>query len=199
MTAFQRYWDIAFTPAVKAQQVVHGSRDNYDKLATEWPAPEQLGQEEIAFLSAADSFYLSSVSETGWPYVQHRGGPKGFVKVIDQETIGWIERTGNRQYVSGGNLDKDGRVSIIVMDYALRRRIKLFGHASYHTDPDSDLQAALGGEAFRVDGAITVKLDAFEWNCPKYITPRYTAEDVNNATAALHAQVKDLQQQLAER
>src|SRR5262245_4223521 len=133
-----RFSELAFTPAVKAAQERHGSAEAYAKFAARGPANDRLGPDEIAFLAQRDSFYMATVSETGWPYVQHRGGPAGFVHVLDDRTIALADFRGNRQYVSVGNLAGDDRVALIFVDYPHRRRLKILGRArlvEIHEDP----------------------------------------------------------------
>jgi uncharacterized protein len=153
------FGEIAFTPAVQALQERDGSRAAYARIA-ERGAPEGLGPDEAEFLGRADSFYLATVGETGWPYVQHRGGPRGFLKVVSPTRITFPDFRGNRQYVSVGNVANDDRASMIVMDYVNRRRLKLLGHLRFH-DAGTERVA-------------TFDVEAFDWNCPQHITPRYT-------------------------
>ena len=188
------YLEEAFTPAVRALQERKGSRDIYE------PGPvdsEALEQREVEHITASDSFYMATVTETGWPYVQHRGGETGFVTVLGPTTIGWIERTGNRQYLGTGNLTADDRFSAIFVDYPNRTRLKVRGRATYHAEPSSELIGALRGESIRNDGAITVEITASDWNCPKYITPRYTADQVSAAIEPLQERIVELEAQLA--
>jgi len=138
----------------------------------------------IDHISARDTCYLSTVSETGWPYVQHRGGERGFVRILDSHTIGWVERHGNRQYISAGNVNAVDRVAMIFVDYPNRIRLKLYGHATYHPDPSAELLAELDAGPTRADGAVTVHVAAVDWNCPKYITPRYTVEEIRELREA---------------
>lgn len=181
------FHEIAFTDAVKARQETRGSRKAYARAEAGAAHAHQLGPEEIAFIQARDSLYLASVSETGWPYVQHRGGPRGFVRALDAETLGWAEFSGNKQYVTTGNLDGDDRVSLFFMDYPNRRRLKLFGHArrvGIETVPD--LAAPYGGTRLepRIEGAMLIRVAALDWNCPQYITPRFTAEELTMMSEA---------------
>jgi predicted pyridoxine 5'-phosphate oxidase superfamily flavin-nucleotide-binding protein len=148
-----RYHEIAFTPAVKAEQEAHGSRRSYARFEG---GPERggvVGPAEAAFLAERDSLYMATVTETGWPYVQHRGGPSGFLKVLDETTVGFADFAGNRQYVSVGSLTRDDRVALFAMDYASRRRLKLFGRART-TDlaGDPKLAAALVRRGLRGGG-----------------------------------------------
>ena len=192
----QRYSDLAFTDSVKHHQDVDGSRERYDRIAVDWPAPTALDDDEVSFINASDSFYMSSVSASGWPYVQHRGGPAGFVHVTAPDTISWLERHGNRQHVTAGNIDDTDRVSLFFMDYAQRRRLKLYGHATRDPHPSPDTLAALGGG--HAVAVMTVRIEAFDWNCPKYITPRFTADQVRAVTDPLRAEIASLQATIAD-
>lgn len=192
------WFDIAVTPSVLDLQKQKGSHGVYTTHVGRGPGePHTLTADEERFLTTRDSFYLASVSETGWPYVQHRGGDPGFVKVIDPHTIGWVERSGNRQYVGTGNISDNGRVAAIFMDYPSRSRIKIYGHATHHAEASPELVAALGAEGVRNDGAITIEILATAWNCPKYITPRFTETEVRAAVEPLQARIRDLEAQIA--
>lgn len=194
----KEYFDVAFTDPVKDLQRTKGARDHYVKMAPRWPAPTTLGGQERAHITSRDSFYLASVGETGWPYVQHRGGATGFVTVIDDRTIGWVEQRGNRQYIGTGNITGDDRVALIMLDYPSRTRLKLYGHATYHPFPSADLLAALQGQDLRADGAVTVVVVSYDWNCPKYITPRFTADQVRIVTDPLQARIEELEASVEE-
>ncbi|MEO1681149.1 MAG: pyridoxamine 5'-phosphate oxidase family protein [Pseudomonadota bacterium] len=181
------YHDIAFTDAVKARQEARGSRASYAGHAEGPVHADAIGPAEAAFIAQRDSVYLASVGETGWPYVQHRGGPRGFIRVLDARTLGFAEFRGNKQYVTTGNIDGDDRVSFFFMDYANRRRLKLYGHARrVEIDAAPDLAAPYAGTRLepRIEGALLIKVAALDWNCPQYITPRFTEEEI----AALVAQ-----------
>src|SRR5512147_1942029 len=139
-----RFAEIAFTPAVKAAQEAHGSRASYARFAAGPPRNDRLGPEEREFIQERDGFYLASVSASGWPYVQYRGGPAGFLRVLDERTLAWADFRGNRQYVSVGNLGGDDRVAMILMDYANRSRLKILGRAeSLEVGADDGLAAQL--------------------------------------------------------
>jgi predicted pyridoxine 5'-phosphate oxidase superfamily flavin-nucleotide-binding protein len=184
-----RFFDLAFTPRVKAVQSRRGSRETYARTDGRGDAPADLalGAREVAFLSARDSFYLATVSETGWPYIQHRGGPSGFVRVLDAHTIGWPEFRGNRQYITAGNVSSDDRVALFFMDYAGRRRLKLLGRMQVsETASAPELTQAPGPGAGAVEAWALVRIEAFDWNCPQYITPRYTAAEFAAAAHAEH-------------
>ena len=191
----QHFGDIAFGQNSLEHQRRRGSYESYREMR-EYPAAKGLGPDEIEFLHARDSFYLSSVGEQGWPYVQHRGGPAGFVRVVDPTHIAWADVAGNRQYVSAGNLDHDDRIAMIAVDYPNRRRLKLLGHAQFDTQPDAELLARLGISG-RMEGLVTVEVVAFEWNCPKQITPRYTVDQVRMITDPMADRIRDLEAELA--
>ena len=191
-----RFSALMFTPAVRAVQEALGSRRAYERLdAPEADPRDTLTQAERAFIAARDSFYLASVSETGWPYVQHRGGPPGFLKVLDDKTpgparteIGFADFRGNRQYVSVGNLNGNDRVSLILMDYPHQRRLKLLGHAravSLQDHPETIARLEDAAYAAKVERGIVIQLEAFDWNCPQHITPRFTQAEIAQAAAPL--------------
>lgn len=174
---------IAFTPAVKAVQTHMGSRAAYSQFETGADELAQLGPMEIDFIGERDSLYQGTVGESGWPYVQHRGGPAGFLKVLDQRTLGYADFSGNRQYLSVGNLHHDDRISLFLMDYAQQRRLKIWGRARLvDEDIEPELVARLESPGYRarVERGVVITIEAFDWNCPKYITPRYTRAEVEH-------------------
>lgn len=187
-----KFAELAFTKTVRQIQVEMGSRDNYKSMDGGPDFNCLISQMEAAFIASRDSFYMATVGDTGWPYVQHRGGPAGFVKVIDEKTIGFSDYAGNRQYVSTGNLRSDDRVSLFFMDYPNRRRLKLLGRVSEVRSDDLETLAALEDDHYRapIERAFIIKVEGFDWNCPKYITPRYTESDVK-------AVIDPLQEELA--
>ena len=174
---------IAFTDSVREVQQTLGSRARYSAMDEGEDTNHILGEREATFIAARDSFYMASVSETGWPYVQHRGGPVGFVRVLDDTTIGFADFRGNRQYVSVGNVLKDDRVSLFFMDYPNRKRLKLLGRVRLIELDDPRLNdLALDDYRARVERGIVIKVEAFDWNCPQHITPRYTAAEILKAS-----------------
>lgn len=195
-----KYMDIAFTEAVRAQQIADGSREDYARWddVTE-DRNGELRDSEAGFLAARDSFYMASVNADGWPYVQHRGGPRGFVRVLGPRQIGFADYRGNRQFVSVGNLDGDDRVSLFFMDYANKTRLKIFGHARV-VALDGDMKKALTGPYDRdyAERAVVIDIAAFDWNCPKYITERYTVADIQASVAALQDRIVELETELLE-
>jgi predicted pyridoxine 5'-phosphate oxidase superfamily flavin-nucleotide-binding protein len=195
-----RFAEIAFTRAVQAQQEARGSRASYARLAEGEARNDRLGAKEVDFIQARDGFYLASVSETGWPYVQFRGGAPGFLRVIDERTLAWADFRGNRQYVSVGNLSGDDRVALILMDYANRRRLKLLGHAeTLEVGADEELatQLAVPGYHAEVERAVRVRVAGFDWNCPQHITPRFTLDEIEHTVAPLRERVAELEAKLA--
>jgi predicted pyridoxine 5'-phosphate oxidase superfamily flavin-nucleotide-binding protein len=195
----RRYPAIAFTDGVQAVQHERGSDTFYERKRIGGATsvdPDALTEDEMEFLAERDGFYLATVSETGWPYVQHRGGPPGFVRVLDEHTIGWADFRGNLQYISTGNLGGNDRVAIITVDYAHRRRLKLFGHARIVTadrEPDLVRSLTLAEYDAVVERAVVVTVDAFDWNCPQHITPRFSAAELEPALGGMRQRLSDLE------
>jgi len=175
--------------------VRHGSRATYARWESAEPAENPLGDRERAFIKARDSFYLASVSETAWPYVQHRGGPRGFVRVLNDRTIGFADFRGNRQYVSVGNLRHDNRVALIMVDYASRTRLKILGHVRIIDGTDGTGLEPLTVPAYRakVERGLLIEIAAFDWNCAQHITPRFTLDEVEELMVPLKARVAELE------
>jgi len=191
----RNYHPIAFTDAVREAQVRYGSRAAIDRtdrhLAGQVDgldtARDPLGSAEREFIAERDGFYLATVSESGWPYVQFRGGPPGFVTSPDEHTVAWADFRGNRQYISTGNVAHDARVSIILMDYAEQLRLKIFGVATIRdVDPQGRYAGALAvpGYPAIVEREVLVEVRAFDWNCPQHITPRYTVKELSRLFAS---------------
>jgi uncharacterized protein len=197
-----RFAELAFTDRVKAAQVAQGSRASYARLEGGAAHHDRLGPDEAAFLAARDSIYMATVSDTGWPYVQHRGGPPGFIRVLDERTIGFADFRGNRQYVSVGNLDGDDRVALILVDYPNRRRLKLLGRARAVTtaeDPAMLARLELPSYRAKVERGLLIAVEAFDWNCPQHLTPRFTEAEIAAAVAPLHARIAELEAALGAR
>ncbi|HUP72933.1 MAG TPA: pyridoxamine 5'-phosphate oxidase family protein [Acidimicrobiales bacterium] len=192
----EHFLDLTVDADAEGHQRRRGSYDNY-AAARAQPVPEGLGDSEIEFLSQRDSFYLASVGVNGWPYVQHRGGPSGFVKVVDPSHLAWAERSGNRQYITAGHVDHDDRVAIIAVDYPNRQRLKLLGHARFEPDPAPGLLERIGIDG-RLEGLVTVEVVAYDWNCPKYITPRFTAGDIRAVIQPLQQRIQQLEAALSQ-
>jgi uncharacterized protein len=186
------------TPAVTAaQQKAYG----HAHFTPSHSGPDRLGVEERTFISSRDSFYLATINENGWPYVQHRGGPRGFLKVLPDDTLGFADRRGNRQLLTTGNLTANSRVSLFLMDYPRRERLKILGHArTFAASDDLSLAARIASgdlEVSQVERFFVIDVVAFDWNCPKYITPRYTTEEIALATQPLRDRIATLEAALA--
>lgn len=181
-----KYLEIASTPAVKNARQHYGSAGQYariDGTLDPGAAPQNhlLGPDEEAFIARRGEFYLASVSETGWPYVQFRGGPIGFLKVLGSKTLGFADYRGNRQYITTGNVAGNDRVSLFLMDYAQQRRLKIFGHmhvVDVTLDTALAARLAVPGYDARVERAVTITIEAFDWNCPQHITPRFSEAEL---------------------
>ena len=171
-----KFAEIGFTQAVKEVQARLGSRKNYERMEGGEDFNHRLGVAETEFIQARDSFYMASVSESGWPYIQHRGGPKGFMKVLDEKTLGFADYNGNRQYISTGNFANNDKVSLFFMDYPNKTRLKLLGRIKLVDTADHELLTKLQDDDYRarVERAFVIQVEAFDWNCPKHITPRYS-------------------------
>ena len=193
--------DITFTPSVKAAQNLYGSREANRGFEQVEEKRDFLEQRDAEFIMARDSFYQATISENGWPYVQHRGGPAGFLKVLDEKTIGYADFSGNAQYLSVGNINATNRVSIILMDYANRRRLKIWGTAKIvheHEQPKLIAQLEMGSYRARIERAVVITVEAIEWNCPQHITPRFTEKEVQIYMAELIEHNRQLKEELEE-
>ncbi len=193
-----QFLSTTFTPAVlRAQEASYGRSQKIPPA----PGPDEMGAQEEAFIQRRDSFYLASVNEDGWPYLQHRGGPRGFLKFLDGHTLGFADLAGNRQLLTTGNVAANDRVALFLMDYPRRQRLKLIGHAEViaaKTDPALAAELAPEGiPAHAVERMFRIRVTGFDWNCPKYITPRFTAEEVERAAAPLRARIAELEAALA--
>lgn len=189
------FLSIAATPSVLAAQLENGSAGLYDKIGQDRRS-DRFGDAEALFIADRDSFYMASVSESGWPYVQHRGGPPGFLKMLDETTLAFPDFRGNRQYISLGNITADGRVAIILMDYTRRRRLKLFARIEARdlaAEPELAALLALDGYRGVPERAFLLHLEAFDWNCPQHITPRFTEAEIAAATVPLKARLTELE------
>jgi predicted pyridoxine 5'-phosphate oxidase superfamily flavin-nucleotide-binding protein len=195
-----RYAEIAFTPTVKKAQAQFASRNAYARMegATE-TRNHRLGEAEAQFIAARNSLYMATVSETGWPYIQHRGGPTGFVRVLDDAMIGFADFRGNRQYISLGNLMHDDRVSLFFMDYPNRTRLKLFGRAKIVGLDDEATLSRLETPDYRarVERGFLIRVEGFDWNCPQHIVERYTLDEMRAMTAPLTLRIAELEAELA--
>lgn len=193
------YLNLAVTPAVaRAQAHYYGQAMTVPGGS---PAGGPLGEEECAFIAARDSFYLATVNEEGWPYMQHRGGPAGFLHVLGPTSLAFADFRGNRQLLSTGNVAAQDRVSLFLMDYPQRTRLKILGHARVEdARSHPELVARLAEPDVRrsVERLFLIEVTAFDWNCPKFITPRYTAAEVDEAVAPLRQRIAELESQLGK-
>lgn len=173
--------DIAFTDKVKELQKQHGSRNTYAHMEQRGGWKDTITKQLADFIAERDSFYMATVSSDGQPYIQHRGGPKGFLKVIDDHTLGFVDFTGNRQYISYGNLEENNKVCLFFMDYPNRTRIKLWGTAEVN-EQDAGLIEQLTVNDYKgiVERAFTIHVDAWDRNCPQHINPRYTKQEIRD-------------------
>ncbi|RKE20181.1 pyridoxamine 5'-phosphate oxidase family protein [Streptomyces sp. TLI_171] len=192
-----RYDQLARTPSVRRVQQEMGSAAAADRRLRE-PAddPDPLTGAETAFIRSLDSFLLATVNETGWPYMQHRGGPPGFVHVLDPHTLGYLDVRGNRQYLTTGNLRADDRVSLFFLDHARQARLKLFGRATATpADRDPALTERLGSPRTdgRIEQVVTIRVEGFAWNCPQHITPRFTERELSDALAPIRERLTRLE------
>jgi predicted pyridoxine 5'-phosphate oxidase superfamily flavin-nucleotide-binding protein len=199
----RRFAELAFTPLVREQQRLHGSRQAYARLeqSDQSDDPEnigdRLGAQEVQFIEERDGFYLGSVTESGWPYVQYRGGAKGFLHALDERTLGFADLRGNKQYISVGNLGHDDRVALFLMDYPNTSRLKILGHAKiYEGDEEARLlieKLRVAGEKTPVERAVVIHVEAFDWNCQQHITPRYTRDELAPLLEPMRRRLEELE------
>ena len=200
------FLDIAATPSVKAAQTANGSREMFERFAAD-RSFDRFTARETEFIATRDSFYMATVSETGWPYVQHRGGPPGFLQVLNDRTLAFADFRGNRQYISLGNIGANDRVALIMVDYPRRARLKIYARVEAKdlaAEPELASRLALPGYRARPERAIVLHLEAFDWNCPQHITPRFTEAEIDSALqpvreriAVLETENRRLREQLA--
>lgn len=195
-----KWLQIASTPSVKAARERYGSAAHYARLDGTLDQAgsvrnARLGEVEQTFIAGRDGFYLASVSETGWPYVQYRGGPAGFLRVLDDQTLGFADFRGNRQYVTTGNVAGNDRVSLFLMDHVHQQRLKIYGRlrmVDKVADPNLTEAVAVQGYAAVIERAATVRVEAFDWNCPQHITQRFTKEELEHALAPVREEIETL-------
>ncbi|PHQ63868.1 MAG: pyridoxamine 5-phosphate oxidase [Sphingobium sp.] len=189
------FLDIAITPSVRAAQAEMGAAEQWEQFNGHREF-DRFTPHETAFIAARDSFYIASVSQSGWPYVQHRGGPAGFLKMIDDQTLAFADYRGNRQYISTGNFAADDRASLILVDYPRRARLKIYTHVeklALDADPALTDLVIDGGYKARPERIFRLRLAAFDWNCPQHITPRFTEREIEQAVQPLHERLAQLE------
>ncbi len=191
--------DVAFTPAVKAVQERLGSRAGYVRMEQKGGWQDRVSDDLAAFIAERDSLYLATASAEGQPYIQHRGGPKGFLKVLDERNLGLADYGGNRQYITAGNLSENDRAYIFLMDYPNRRRVKLWGRARTVED-DAALLEQLADPDYpgKPERALLFEIEAWDVNCPQHITPRYTEDQIRPAVAGLQSRIIELETEVAD-
>ncbi|MDO6414259.1 pyridoxamine 5'-phosphate oxidase family protein [Sphingomonas sp. BIUV-7] len=193
------FMDVALTPAVRSAQAEMGA----DRLWSDFKGHREFDRfsaNETAFMAERDSFYIASVSETGWPYVQHRGGPPGFLKVLDDRTLAFVDYRGNRQYISTGNLMANDRACLFVMSYPSRSRLKIYAHVEkLALDADPALTAKVIDETYgaKAERIFRLRLVAFDWNCPQHILPRFTEAEARAASQSLLERIAQLERENA--
>ncbi|MDJ0683758.1 MAG: pyridoxamine 5'-phosphate oxidase family protein [Alphaproteobacteria bacterium] len=193
--------ELAFTDAVRQVQEEQGSRRAYTRMdGGDQDYNHLISENEAAFIESRDSFYMATISETGWPYIQHRGGAPGFVKALNERQLGFLDYRGNRQYITVGNLRGSDRVSLFFMDYARKGRLKILGRAKVI---ETEEATALGlsiqeGYRARAERAVVIDIAGFDWNCPQHITERFTLEELRPSIEAMQARIAELEAQLAK-
>ncbi|MBB5663898.1 hypothetical protein GGI64_001974 [Rhizobium leguminosarum] len=193
------FLDVAITPYVRLAQAEMGADQIW--LGDHHRESDSFTESELAFIEARDSFYIASVSETGWPYMQHRGGPSGFLKVVDRKTLAFADYRGNRQYISTGNFAANDRACLFLVDYPRRARLKIYMHVEKLTlDADPALTDLVFDAGYRAkaERIFRLRLQAFDWNCPQHITPRYTEQEVETAVTPLRERLAKLEAENAE-
>jgi predicted pyridoxine 5'-phosphate oxidase superfamily flavin-nucleotide-binding protein len=189
------FLDVASTPGVRAAQEANGSREYWSNFHGD-RAFDRFTEAAAAFIAERDSFYMATVSESGWPYVQHRGGPAGFIRMLDEKTLAIPDFRGNRQYISTGNLAGDDRAALILMDYPHRRRLKIYAHVEakdLSADPELAAKLMLPEYKAKVERGLIIHLEAFDWNCPQHITPRFSGAELEPASAPFRARLEALE------
>ncbi|TPG17708.1 pyridoxamine 5'-phosphate oxidase family protein [Variovorax guangxiensis] len=193
------FMNIASTPSVRTAQAAMGADHLWEDFRGHRDF-DRFTENEAAFIAERDSFYMATVSETGWPYVQHRGGPRGFLKLVDERTLAFADYRGNRQYISTGNLTADGRACLFLMDYARRARLKIYARVeqvALDADPALTELVTVPDYKAKLERIFRVRLEAFDWNCPQHITPRFTEEEVTEAVRPLRDRVVSLEAEVA--
>jgi uncharacterized protein len=194
----RKFTEIAFTPEVKAAQTQYGTREIYEKFVQQGITEDLLTAQEIEFIQARDSLYLGTVGSNGYPYIQFRGGATGFLRIIDEKTLGFADFKGNLQYISVGNLLESDRVFLFLMDYAHRRRLKIWGRAKVIDDASLLSELAVSNYPAEIERRIIITIEAMSWNCPQHIPLKYSEAEVKAKTEPLEARIKELEAKLAK-
>lgn len=194
----RKFTEIAFTPEVKAVQTQNQTREIYKNFVRQGVAEDSLAEAEIEFIQARDSFYMGTVGSNNYPYIQFRGGAKGFLKIIDDKTLGFADFKGNLQYISVGNISGNDRIFIFLIDYAHRRRLKIWGRARVTTDPELLSKLTMPNYEAEVERGIVISIEAMSWNCPQHIPLKYSEAEVRSKIEPLQTRIKELEAKLAE-
>ncbi len=192
------FGSLVFTPLVKELQEKYGSRRQYARMDASGASTDRLGPDEISFIAEQDNLYMATVGSTGWPYIQHRGGPKGFLEVIDDHTIGFADFRGNKQFISTGNIGTDNRIALIMVDYPRQARLKILGRAEiFEGDAAREWIDRLREPGYNavIERVYVIHLEAFDWNCQQHITPRFTAEQIQEALAPFERRMEELEKE----
>lgn len=196
----KNFAEIAFSDPVKKLQEKHGSRAGYERME-KFNIVDGLTDNEVSFIENSNSFYLASIGENNYPYIQHRGGPYGFLKVLDSNKLGFIDFTGNKQYVSVGNMETNNNVSLILVDYPRKSRLKIYAKSEIIELKDNKQmfnELDLKDYKFRPERMMVFHIEAYDWNCPRHITPRYTLEQINKAYEPQQEYIEKLEQEIKE-
>jgi hypothetical protein len=196
----KNFASLAFTAEVKALQEKYGSRASYERMEKR-NVVDGLTEFEVDFIKNRDSFYMASIGENGFPYIQHRGGPRGFVKVMDANTLGFIDFAGNRQFITVGNLKTLSNVSLFMMDYPAKARLKIYAKAEIvelNSKPELLKLLTLGDYQAKPERILLLHIEAYDWNCPQHITSRFTEEEIEIALAPQREYIKKLEQEIKE-
>lgn len=194
-----KFFDLTFTPSVKKTQEHYGTRRNYARYESGEPDFFGFTEEETEFIAERDSFYLATVGENNQPYVQFRGGPPGFLKVLDAQTLGYDDFRGNLQYISTGNLSVNNRAALILMDYPNQRRLKILARAEIKDvadAPELAEQLKVLNYKAKIERTVILHIEAFDWNCPRHITPRYTIEEIKAMSEPLYEHIEKLEAEI---
>jgi uncharacterized protein len=189
---------LLFTPVIKQLQERYGSRQQYERMKGSEASHDHFTAFEVEFLAERDSFYWATVGATGWPYVQHRGGPKGFLKVIDDHTLALADFRGNKQFISTGNLLTDNRVAMILVDYPRQARLKILGRVEVLEGEKANVwmdRVRMPGYKAIIERVFVIHVEAYDWNCPQHITPRYTAEQIHEAVHTLEERLQKVEEE----
>jgi predicted pyridoxine 5'-phosphate oxidase superfamily flavin-nucleotide-binding protein len=192
------FGSLVFTPLVKKLQERYGSRRQYERMENSGATQDRLTEFETEFLAQRDSFYMATTGATGWPYIQHRGGLKGFLKVIDDRTLAFADLRGNKQYISTGNLLTDNRVAIIMVDYPRQARLKILGRVEIFEGEKAEGwldKVRIRGEKTPIERVFVIEVEAYDWNCPQHITPRSSVEELRDGMKDVEQRIHSLEQE----